>query len=130
MPAVVVKDARKRSPYWYACFRDVTGRRLKKSTRQTVKAKAMEVCRTLERASTLARERTLTEISTRKLLSDLLESVTGKGLRVFSVRQWLKHFVEGKRKSRSNKTAARHEQMESEFVEFLGRRADLNIAAI
>lgn len=130
MPAVVVKDARKRSPFWYACFTDPTGRRLKKSTGQTVKAKAIEVCRTLERASTLARERTLTEISTRKLLSDLLDRVTGKGLRVFTVKEWLEHFVKGKTKSRSDKTAARHKQMKDEFVEFLGRRADLNIAAI
>ena len=85
----------------------------------------------MERASTLARERTLTEISTRKLLSDLLDRVTGKGLRVFTVREWLEHFVKGKAKSRSDKTAARHEQVRDEFVEFRGRgRADLNIAAI
>ncbi len=35
-----------------------------------------------------------------------------------------------KKKSRSSKTAARHEQMMNEFLAFLGRRADLNIAAV
>jgi site-specific recombinase XerD len=78
----------------------------------------------------LARERALTEIRTREILSEVLERVTGEGLRVFMVRQWFTHCVRQKRKSRSGKTAARHEEMMKEFVAFLGRRADLNIAAI
>ena len=129
MPTVI-KDSRKRSPYWYACYRDATGRRLKKSTGQTIKAKALEVCRALERVEALAYERTLTEIKTRELLGEVLERVTGESLRVFTVRQWLEHCVQGKKKSRSGKTAARHEQMMKEFVAFLGRRADVTIAAI
>lgn len=58
MPTVV-RDSRKRSPFWYACYTDATGRRLKKSTGQTVKAKALEVCRGLQRAEMLGRERAL-----------------------------------------------------------------------
>jgi integrase len=129
MPTVV-KDSRKRSPFWYACYADATGRRLKKSTGQTSKAKAIEICRALERVETLARERALTEIKTREILSEVLERVTGEGLRVFTVRQWLHHFVRQKKKSRAGKTAARHEQMMNEFLAFLGRRADVNVAAI
>ena len=129
MPTVV-KDSRKRSPFWYACYTDATGRRLKKSTGQTSKAKAVEICRALERVEMLARERALTEIRTREILSEVLERVTGDGLRVFTTRQWLQHCLQQKKKSRSGKTAARHEQMMNEFVAFLGRRADLNIAAI
>ena len=128
--ATVVKDSRKRSPYWYACYTDATGRQLKKSTGQTSKAKAMEICRALQRVEMLARERALTEIKTREILSEVLERVTGEGLRVFTTRQWLEHCVKQKKKSRSRKTAARHEQMMNEFVASLGRRADLNIAAI
>ena len=129
MPTVV-KDSRKRSPFWYACYTDATGRRLKKRTGQVRKAKAVEVCRALERAEALGRERALTEIKTREILSEVLERVTGEGLRVFTVRQWLEHFVRQKKKSRSGKTAARHEQMMNEFLAFLGRRADVNVAAI
>jgi hypothetical protein len=103
---------------------------LKKSTGQTNKAKAVEICRALQRVEMLARERALTEIRTREILSEVLERVTGEGLRVFTVRQWLEHCVRQKKKSRSGKTAARHEQMMNEFVAFLGRRADVNIAAI
>ncbi len=128
--ASLVKDSENRSPYWYACYTDATGRRLKKSTGQKIKAKALEVCRSMERAETLAREGVLTEVRTRALLSNVLERVTGVGLRLFTVRQWLEHFVKQKRKSRSDKTAVRHEQMTTEFVAFLGRRADLNIAVV
>jgi integrase len=129
MPTVV-KDSRKRSPFWYACYTDATGRRLKKFTGQRSKAKAVEVCRALERVEALARERELTESKTREILSEVLERVTGKGLRMFTVKEWLEHCVKQKKKSRSGKTAARHEQMMNEFVAFLERRADVNIGAI
>jgi integrase len=128
--STVVKDSRKRSPFWYACYTSATGRRLKKSTGQTVKAKAIEICRTLQRAELLGREQALTETKTRKLLSEVLERITGKGLPVFTLRQWLGHCLRQKKKSRASKTAARHQQMMNEFVTFLGHRADLNIESI
>jgi hypothetical protein len=72
----------------------------------------------------------LTEIRARELLSEVLQRVNGEGLRVFTVRQWFEHFAKQKRKSKSEKTALRHEQMHKEFLAFLGSRADLNVAAI
>jgi len=130
MGAYVVRDARSRSPYWYAVFRDGTGRRLKKSTKLTSKSKALEVARTLDKAGAEARRRTLTEVRTRELLSELLQSVSGEGLRVFSVAEWFAHFVALKRKSCAGQTVSRHRLMMREFIEFLGERARLNIAAI
>jgi integrase len=131
MPTVV-KDSRDRSPFWYACITTADGRRLKKSTGQTAKSKALEIAAALQRAENMAEDRTLTEVRVRELLSETLQRVSGEGLRVFTVHQWLKHFVKGKRKSRTEKTAVRHEQMMREFTEFLDshRKAHLNIAAI
>ena len=77
-----------------------------------------------------AKQRTLTEIRARELLSEVLQRVNGEGLRVFTVRQWFEHVARQKRKSKSEKTALRHEQMHKEFLAFLGSRADLNIATI
>lgn len=88
------------------------------------------MARQLQKASDEARRGALTEARTRELLSEVLESVNGEGLRIFTLREWLDQFVKRKRKSRSDATARRHEQMAREFVDFLGRRADLNIAAI
>jgi len=84
----------------------------------------------LQRAANEARRGVLTEQRTRELLSEILVSVTGEELQTFSIAQWLQHFVRQKAKSRADKTALRHEQMTREFLEFLGPRARLNIAAI
>jgi integrase len=133
--ACVVRDkaernGRRRSRFWYACYVDATGKRLKKSTGLTSKSKALEMARALQKASDEARRGALTEARTRELLSEVLQSVNGEGLRVFTVEQWFDHFVKQKRKSRSDKTARRHEQMMREFIEFLGHRARLNVAAV
>lgn len=128
--ASVAKDPRGKSPYWYACYTDALDRRLKKSTGLTAKSKALEMARTLQKASDEARHGKATEARMRELLSEVLQSVNGEGLQVFTVNDWFDHFVKGKRKSRSLKTAERHEQVKGEFVEFLGHRAKLNIAAI
>jgi integrase len=130
MGAFVVKDSRGRSPFWYAVYRDATGRRLKKSTKTTAKSKALEIARTLDKASSEARRRTLTESRTRELLSEVLQSIGGDDLQVFTVAQWFDHFCTQKNKSRAGQTAARHSQMMREFVAFLGPRARLNIAVI
>jgi integrase len=103
---------------------------LKKSTGLTSKSKALEVARTLDKASAEARRGVLTEARTRELLSEVLQSVNGETLRVFTVADWFKHFVGQKSKSRAGQTAARHALIMREFVEFLGPRARLNIAAL
>jgi integrase len=120
----------KRSPYWYAAFTDATGRRLKKSTGQTSKSKAREIANTWQKASNEARQLRLTEARAREVISELMQSVGGETLTVFTVRQWFEHFVSGKKKSRAAKTSARHDQIMRKFIEFLGKRADLNIAAV
>ncbi len=131
--ACVVRDkaernGKRRTPFWYASFTDATGRRVKRSTGLTSKSKALEMARALQKASDEGRRGALTEARTRELLSEVLQSVNGEGLRVFTVEQWFDHFVKQKKKSRADKTAARHEQMMVEFIEFLGHRARLNAA--
>ena len=128
--ASVVKDSRNRSPYWIACYTDATGRRLKKSTGLTAKSKAMEMARALQKASDEARRGALTGARTRELLSEVLQSVNGEGLHVFTVTQWFDHFVNQKKKSRAAATGKWHAQTMREFMAFLGPRAKLNIAAI
>jgi integrase len=126
----VVKHASGRSPFWYAVYRDETGRRIKKSTKLTSKSKALELAQMLQRAAKEARQHRLTEGRARELLGELLEGLNGESLPVYTLEEWLEHFVKQKRKSRADKTALRYEQVKKDFVEFLGARARLNIAAI
>jgi hypothetical protein len=120
----------KSSPFWYAAFTDPLGRRLKKSTGQTSKSRALEVARTWEKASEETRQLRLTEARAREVISELMRRFGGESLTVFTVEQWFGHFVKQKKKSRAAATARRHEQTMREFMEFLGPRAKLNIAAI
>jgi integrase len=120
----------KSSPFFYAAFTDPLGRRLKKSTGQTSKSRALEVARTWEKASEEARQQRLTEARAREVISELMRSVGGESLTVFTVEQWFDHFVNQKKKSRAAATAKRHAQTMRDFMEFLGHRAKLNIAAI
>jgi integrase len=126
----VVRHPSGRSPYWYAVYRDETGRRLKKSTKLTSKSKALEMAYTLQKAAREARQHRLTEGRARQLLGELLEGLNGESLPVYTIEQWLEHFIKQKQKSRADKTALRYEQVKKDFVEFLGGRARLNIAAI
>jgi integrase len=126
----VVRHASGRSPFWYAVYRDETGRRIKKSTKLTSKSKALEMAHVLQKAAKEARQQRLTEARARDLLSEILQGVNGEGLRTFTLAEWLNHFVKQKQKSRADKTALRHEQVMNECVAFLGSRARLNIATI
>src|SRR5439155_14130021 len=126
----VVRHPTGRSPFWYAVYRDETGRRLKKSTKLTSKSKALEMAHTLQKAAKEARQHRLTEARARELLGELLQGLNEEGLPVYTLEQWLEHFVKQKQKSRADKTALRYEQVKKDFVEFLGSRARLNIAAI
>ena len=52
----VVRHPTGRSPFWYAVYRDETGRRLKKSTKLTSKSKALEMAHMLQKAAKEARQ--------------------------------------------------------------------------
>ena len=85
--AIVVRDSRNRSPFWYACYTTADGRRLKKSTKETNQGKAKLIADALQSAENMAFERTLSAVRTRELLSEVLQRVSGEKLRVFSVRE-------------------------------------------
>jgi len=125
------KDKTGRSPFWYCAFTDATGRRLKKSTGETSKSRAQKVCAQWQRAVDMARRDTLTEERAREVISEILASVNnGKGLRTFTVRGWFDHFCKIKADSQDPKTAAKYDQIKTEFLEFLGPKAGINIPAI
>src|SRR5215472_4540497 len=122
--ASISKDSRW-NRYWYAHFTDSLGRRRKKSTGLTSRAKALEMAHTLQRAANEARRGVLTEVRARNLVGEILQSVNGEGLRSFTVSEWFDLVVQQKQKSRATQTAKRHAQLAREFIEFLAARARL-----
>src|SRR6516165_8294787 len=74
----LVKDARGRSKFWYYCYRDANGRRLKKSTKETDRRKARIIGEGFEESEYLAKRGNATEEQIRKVISETLARVTGK----------------------------------------------------
>ncbi len=121
---------RTQSPYWFCCYTSADGQRLKKSTKQTDRGKALEVCLGIERAENLARAGSLTEQTAKKIIGEILERATGEPLHNHKVDEWLEEWVTGKAQSRGDSTAVRYKQVARDFKKVLGKRSTLPLASI
>jgi integrase len=129
MPSLT-KDSCARSPFWICCYTSATGQRLKKSTKQTDRKKAWEVCLAIERAENHAKNGSLTEQAAKKIIGEILERTTGEPLHNYKVRDWLAHWLEMKEQVRASKTTARYRQVIRDFIASLGNRANLALSHI
>jgi integrase len=118
---------RERSPYWFCCYTKADGQRSKKSTKQTDRKKAWEVCLSIERAEQLAKNGTLTEQTAKKIIGEIVERTTGEPLHNMATNEWLDQWVAGKAQTKSVTTAERYRQVKRDFLNSLGRRATLSL---
>ena len=82
---------RDRSPYYWAAWRDATGRLYYRSTKQTDRHKALAFALECERAEKHATAGTLTESQARKILGSIMERTqTGDTLRNPKATEWLR----------------------------------------
>ena len=121
---------RENSPFWFIAYTAADGRRLKKSTKQKDRAKALEVGLALERAETFAARGTLTEARARELIGEVLERTTGEALSFYTAEGWLREWLRGKEIAKAEATHAKYAHLAEGFLAHLGGRAKLNIAAI
>src|SRR6476659_1939965 len=128
--ANLTKDSRGRSPYWVCCYTAADGRRLKKSTKQTDRGKALEVCLALERAENMAARGTLTETRARELIGEVLERTSGDTLPFYTAEAWLRDWLRGKQISKSEGPHVKYSHTIESFINHLDQRAKINIAAI
>jgi integrase len=119
-----------RSPYWFCTFTLPDGRRAFRSTKQRERKKAFDVCRAWEKAGQKAREGELTELATRKVLDDLLESVGSRTGASESVRTFSRSWLESRRLVVSAKTAQHYQQVLTAFLVHLGVGADRTLASV
>ena len=121
---------REKSPFWVCCYTNADGERCKKSTKQEDRAKAWEVCLSIERAERFAKAGTLTEQSLKKILSETLERTTGEPLHSFTVADWLNEWLAGKAGVSTERTLLKYRQIVGEFMKHLDKRANLNLSAL
>jgi integrase len=118
------------SPFWTGVYRNEQNVWSKKSTKLTVKTKALALALEWERASALGRERVLTESVCREVISGILERTTGEKLRQATMRDFCAEWMKGKTYSRQDGTATRYQATITRLLERLENRADLPIDAI
>jgi Phage integrase SAM-like domain len=127
--ASLYKDPR--SKYWIGCFTAADGRQLKRSTRETDKTKARQICEAWENAESLGRKGYLTsEEQFRKVFNDTVERITGKKLYDPSVREWLERWLATEKGAVKPGTIRRYTQVVRDFLRFLGTRADIRLEAL
>src|SRR5437667_4317952 len=122
---------RPESKFWHAAWRDVHGKLILRSTKQTNRAKALAFALECERAEKLAGAGSLTEAQARKIVQDIMErAATGEVLRIHSIPAWLREWLAGKEARKSASTAVRYGQIVEEFLAHLGDKAKRSLTAL
>lgn len=119
-----------RSKYWYVAYTTASGKRTFRSTKTTDKAAALKIARTLEQAQAEAKKKQLTESRALDLLSEFVEHTTGEKVRNYTVTQWLREWLKGKKEETSPSTFIKYESVINRFLSSLGPRADINLRAV
>jgi len=127
MPCLV-KDSKGRSPFWYVAYTSSDGKRRKKSTGQTDKAKAWEYYNTkIVVENEIARGRP-TEKRLREIINEALMRLGEAKLKSDpTIKQQLDTWVESKRGTVEDSTIAAYKQTRDTFLDFLGSRANRSV---
>jgi len=118
---------RDNSPYWVACYTGANGARLKKSTKQTNRTKALRLAMAWEDAARKARHGLLTENQARKVISEIVEVTSGEELEVFSVEDWFTLWLGDKKDVRAPRTHERYNAIVNAFLDSLHERKKVSI---
>src|SRR5208282_4829110 len=122
---------RKRSPFYWAAWRDSAGHLYYRSTKQTDKHKAQAFALECERAEKHATAGTLTETQARDILASIMERTqTGETLRNPKAGEWLREWLADKESMRAETTGIRYKQVIEGFIKYLGDRANRPLVAI
>jgi integrase len=119
-----------KSPFWTAVYRNDLNVWVKKSTKKTVKTRALALALEWERAAAMGRDRVLTESISREVIGDILERTTGERLRQATLREFITEWLRGKSYSRQDGTVTRYTATIERFRDFLPTKADLPLVAV
>jgi integrase len=123
MASIIKKPS---SKYWFACFRDITGRQHRRSTEETNRKKALEIARHYE----MVAQRKLKPRRVRETLSELYREIYGETVPDASVNEYAKNWLEIKGVERKPSTIESYEKSIEKFLEFLGHDAELDISLL
>ncbi len=103
---------------------------MKKSTKTKDRKLALAMAVEFEKAAMAGVRGNLTETQTRKVLSEILETATGKPLQCPTLAEFLSDWLKDKVTANTEKTALKYKQVTESFIASLGKRAELSVGAI
>src|SRR5215468_8655766 len=124
------KDHGGKSPFWYCAYRLPNGKRTFRSTKLTDRKAADEFCRRLEYASHESKHLRLTETRARELISEIVEHAIGEPLRNYTVEEWLRGWLQGKKATKAEGTFLKYENAINGFLACVGNRSKFNVNQI
>jgi integrase len=117
---------REGSKFWFACVTLPSGRRIQRSTKETDRKKAQQIAEKWE-AATRGR---VTARQTQKVIAELYRDITGQHLDFPTVREYFNSWVARKKPETAPSTYAFYQGKAQRFLDWLGNRADQQIAMI
>ncbi len=109
--------------YWIAAFRDAYGRQHRRSTRETVKTRALEVARQFERVAKGKGNRQLVK----ETFASFYRQHYGTDLAFASVREYFEGWLAVRKAETAPNTYDRYERTLRRFLEFLGDDAEKDL---
>ncbi|WP_395745384.1 tyrosine-type recombinase/integrase [Prosthecobacter sp.] len=113
------------SKFFFACFTDRTGRRLKRSTRETNRANAQKIADGYELAA--RQKQTVRQIRT--VIGELHKTITGQDVATLTFREHCDNWL-AEKKGTAPATLVFYRGSVKKFLTFLGERADSDISEI
>lgn len=128
--ASILKKPGSRSPFWFAAYRDVDGRRVQKSTKTTDRAKALKIAVELESLAKQGREGVLVDSQVRRVVAELYERCTGTPLHFKSIAEYFSNWLQNKQGSTKDATFAKYKQIAESFLSVMGKRAQAPLTGV
>lgn len=122
--AYLVKHPKSR--FWFAVWRDLNGKQIRRSTKETERKKADRIAREYEHTSLKRR----TSRQVREVIASLHREITGDELVFPSVREFVKTWLERKGPETATSTLDFYQKSTGNFLAFLGDAADQSIDRI
>lgn len=115
-----------KSKFFVGCFSLPDGRRTKRSTKTTDRKLAQKLVNEWEEAA----RRSLTETQARRVVGDIYELIHGDTLEKATVDEYLQRWLSTKKVETSPITFQKYEHIARQFLDFLDKKASLDIASI
>jgi integrase len=114
------------SKYWFACFTQIDGRRVQRSTKETDRKKAQKLADSFEQVARLQ----MTAQQAQRIIAGIFQRVSGDSLPSISVRSYFESWLARKKSETTNSTHVFCNCKARRFLAWLGDRAERELVTV